>query len=83
MHELVLRLQHTHHGWRLAGPDPSRTSYLREDRAHVVKLHDNGEPIWSSEEIDLYVAPKDGGIEVTVKIHSRETDIDHSIARAA
>jgi hypothetical protein len=66
---LTFTLQQTPFGTRLAGPDPDRVMYLT-DRAPVIKLQNNGaEPVWSSNALELYVAPIPNGVAVTVKIY--------------
>jgi hypothetical protein len=84
MYQLTLAVQRTRFGWRIGGPDPDRAMYLAPDgRGSTLKINSGNEPLWASDELELFVNAVHDGVEITVKILSGRQKPAPSHAKAA
>jgi hypothetical protein len=83
MYELVLTLHHTPFGMCVSGPDPQRIVFLRNGETRETRCELDAEPVWSSDEVDLFVAPTVDGVELQVKVHQPKRHGVRAIVRAA
>jgi hypothetical protein len=83
MFDLTLRFQHTPYGVRVSGPDLHRVLYLKDGHPGVARLHPSGEPVWLSDEVELFVSPVKDGVELLLKVHFPPEEVSPATRKAA
>jgi hypothetical protein len=81
--QLILTIQGTPFGFRACGPDRQRVVYLKNGQAGAVKLHANGEALWASEVVELYVSSVPDGVELKIVVHGAKRQAAQSTVKAA
>lgn len=71
MYELILTMKRTPYGMRIGGPDPNRAIYLPipSAKANGIKRGFDGEHVWHSPLLDVFVLPTVDSVDVKIKIH--------------
>jgi hypothetical protein len=65
-HNLVIKVQHSPFGPRVTGPDPDRTCFVGDGHNGTIRQNPNGQHVWSSPELDVYVRPAPDGAEIRI-----------------
>jgi hypothetical protein len=83
MYEMTLTVQYTPQGLVRVGLGPERTVYLPiQDRNGTVRLNGHGEPVWSNEAAEVFIAAYPDHMDVTLAIRPPQGQDFGAIAQA-